>query len=290
MEKWYVKNTAGNVFGPIDLETLKMWVKDGRVEPLAGISCDLRSWMLAPMKPELEMNWVVENNPGQFYGPTHRAVLDDLVKAGTLSREARFFQDDRGAGLERLRSLGAALAAKESEISRRDKALSEAAKLSTKKDMQLAAAQKTIAQRDERIAEATSLLAQRDSQVDSLTKALQNREGEIARKEAELARCRADLEKAVAETKRRDAEMAELKDKILREQEVHAREWSTDVVEPEVVISETPPPVARQAFGFGMRGAGGMTAGRLAALERQAQQELASMGAADVRELFERRK
>ena len=182
MEKWYVKNTAGNVFGPIDLETLKMWVKDGRVEPLAGISCDLRSWMLAPMKPELEMNWVVENNPGQFYGPTHRAVLDDLVKAGTLSREARFFQDDRGAGLERLRSLGAALAAKESEISRRDKALSEAAKLSTKKDMQLAAAQKTIAQRDERIAEATSLLAQRDSQVDSLTKALQNREGEIARK------------------------------------------------------------------------------------------------------------
>ena len=32
MDKWYVKNTAGRVFGPIDLATLKSWVKDGRVE------------------------------------------------------------------------------------------------------------------------------------------------------------------------------------------------------------------------------------------------------------------
>ena len=63
-KKWYVRNTAGKVFGPIDLESLKSWVKDGRVEPLAGVSCDLTHWVIAPLKPELEMNWVVENNPG----------------------------------------------------------------------------------------------------------------------------------------------------------------------------------------------------------------------------------
>ena len=102
-KKWYVRNTAGKVFGPIDLESLKSWVKDGRVEPLAGGSCDLTHWVIAPLKPELEMNWVVENNPGQFYGPTHRAVMDDLVKTGTLSPAARFYQDDRGAALERIR-------------------------------------------------------------------------------------------------------------------------------------------------------------------------------------------
>ena len=112
-KKWYVKNTANKVFGPIDLETLKGWVKDGRIEPLAGISSDLKNWMLAPLKPELEMNWIVENEPGQFYGPTHRTVLDDLKKAGSLSREARFFQDDRGASAELIRTLESALSAKD---------------------------------------------------------------------------------------------------------------------------------------------------------------------------------
>ena len=110
---WYVRNPAGKVFGPIDFESLKSWVKDGRVEPLAGVSSDLKHWVLAPLKPELEMNWVVENNPGQFYGPTHKAVVDDLVKMGTLSPAARFYQDDRGAALERIRALEAAVAAKD---------------------------------------------------------------------------------------------------------------------------------------------------------------------------------
>ena len=81
MEKWYVKSTQGKVFGPILLDELKKWVAEGRVEPLAGISQDLKNWMLAPLNPDLEMDWVVENNPGQFYGPTHRAVVDDLRHA-----------------------------------------------------------------------------------------------------------------------------------------------------------------------------------------------------------------
>ncbi len=288
MEKWYVRNTEGKVFGPIDLDTLKLWVKDGRVEPLAGISNDLRSWVLAPMKPELEMNWVVENNPGQFYGPTHRTVLDDLVKSGSLSREARFYQDDRGAGLERLRALTSLLSEKEAEISRRDKAISEAQRLSAKKDQQLAAAQKTIAQRDERLAESTAQLAQRDSQLDTLMKTVQTRDGEIKLRDATIAQLKAELDKAVRLAKAKEAEVADLKEQFVRAQEVHAREWKTEVVQPEVVLSEMPPPVARQAFSFGGRGA--VPTASLAALERQAQQELASMGAADVRKFFEKRK
>ena len=290
MEKWYVKNTQGKVFGPIDLEMLKMWVKDGRVEPLAGISSDLQSWQLAPLKPELEMNWVVENNPGQFYGPTHRMVLDDLLKAGTLSREARFYQDDRGAGLERLRQMGAALSEKEAEISRRDKALSEAQKLSAKKDLQIAASLKTIAQRDERVAEATSLLAQRDAQVESLTKALQTKEGELARMNADLARKQADLDKALLEVKRREEMIAEMKEEQARANAIHKRTWTTEVVEPQVVLSEMPPPVARQAFSLGRPNGGGVPASTLAAMERQAQHELASMGVDDLRKLFGKHK
>ena len=143
-KKWYVRNTAGKVFGPIDFDSLKSWVKDGRVEPLAGVSSDLKHWILAPLKPELEMNWIVENNPGQFYGPTHRSVVDDLVKTGTLSPAARFYVDDRGAALERIRALEGEIAARDSERVQKESSLAEAQKLSAKKDLQLAAAQKAI--------------------------------------------------------------------------------------------------------------------------------------------------
>ena len=283
MDKWYVRNTAGKVYGPIGLETLKMWVKDGRVEPLAGISSDLQSWMLAPLKPELEMNWVVENNPGQFYGPTHRTVLDDLLKAGTLTPEARFFQDDRGAAQEYRRQTTAAMAEKDAEIARRDKALLEAQRLSAKKDLQYAAAQKTISRRDERLSELTSILAQREAQFETLSKALQAKDSEIARKQSELDQKQAELEKAMQEIKRRDVELAEMREERARAMEIHKREWKTDAIESAVIVSEMPPPVARQAFSFAR---GGVSQARLAAMERQAQQELASMGVSDLRQVL----
>ena len=218
--KWYVRNTAGKVFGPIELETLKSWVRDGRVEPLAGISTDLSNWVVAPQKPELEMNWVVENNAGQFYGPTHRAVLDDLVKSGTLSPSARFFLDDRGAAEERIHALESAIAECEKQ-----KADSDA----------------EIAKRDAEI-------ATRDEQIASL-----------------------------------GAEIAALKEQLAKSSEVHEREWKTEVVVPEVVVNEPPPPVARQAFASSSQAA-------LAELERRAQQELARMGPSGVKKLFRLKK
>ena len=283
MEKWYVKNTADKVFGPIDLETLKGWVKDGRIEPLAGISSDLKNWMLAPMKPELEMNWVVENEPGQFYGPTHRTVLDDLKKAGSLSREARFFLDDRGAGAERLRALEAALSAKDAELAQREMIFVEAQKLSGKKDLQLAAAQKTIAQRDERIAADVATLAQRDGQIAELTKTVAQKEADRARTEQELAARDAKVQQLQAEIEQFKQQIADLKEEMEKRQTPHAREWSTDVIEPEIVADEMPPPVARQAFDFGNTAA-------LADLERRAQQELARMGPLHVKKFFKLKK
>ena len=49
--KWYVKNADGKVFGPVDDEKLLAWVKDGRVEPFAGVSNDLKTWKLASLVP-----------------------------------------------------------------------------------------------------------------------------------------------------------------------------------------------------------------------------------------------
>ena len=285
MRNWYVRNTAGKVFGPIDLETLKGWVKDGRIEPLAGISTDLKNWMLAPMNPDLEMNWVVENEPGQFYGPTHRTVLDDLKKSGSLSREARFFQDDRGAGAERLRTLEGALSAKDAELAQRELVFAEAQKLSGKKDLQLAAAQKTIAQRDERIAADVAALAQRDGQIAELTKAVAQKDCERARAEQALAAREAEVQELRSELARMEMQVAALKDEIGKQKAPPAREWSTDVVVPEVVADEMPPPVARQAFGFG-GAAPSVDVATLADLERRAQQELARMGPMRAKKFF----
>ena len=284
-KKWYVRNTAGKVFGPIDFDSLKAWVKDGRVEPLAGVSSDLKHWALAPLKPELEMNWVVENNPGQFYGPTHRAVVDDLVKTGTLSPAARFYVDDRGAALERIRALEGEIAARETERVQKDSSLAEAQKLSAKKDLQLAAAQKAIRERDDRISEAKSQLMLKDTQIAELTKNVQQRDGQLQQAAAEIARRDVERQAMEAEIARRDAEIAVLKEQLAKRDEVHEREWKTEVIVPEVVVDELPPPVARQAF-TAPPFAGGASPATLADLERRAQQELARMGAAGAKKFF----
>ncbi|MBR0504487.1 MAG: hypothetical protein IJJ84_03705 [Kiritimatiellae bacterium] len=288
-KKWYVRNTAGKVFGPIDFDSLKAWVKDGRVEPLAGVSSDLKHWLLAPLKPELEMNWIVENNPGQFYGPTHRSVVDDLVKTGTLSPAARFYVDDRGAALERIRALEGEIAARDSERVQKDSSLAEAQKLSAKKDLQLAAAQKAIRERDDRLSEAKSQLVLKDTQIAELTKNVQLRDGQLQQAAAEIARRDVERQALDAEIARRDAEIAVLKEQLSKRDEVHEREWKTEVVVPEVVANEMPPPVARQAFTAPVF-AGGASASALADLERRAQQELARMGAAGAKKFFRMKK
>ena len=288
-KKWYVRNTAGKVFGPIDFDSLKSWVKDGRVEPLAGVSSDLKHWILAPLKPELEMNWIVENNPGQFYGPTHRSVVDDLVKTGTLSPAARFYVDDRGAALERIRALEGEIAARDSERVQKETSLAEAQKLSAKKDLQLAAAQKAIRERDDRISEAKSQLVLKDTQIAELTKNVQLRDGQLQQAAAEIARRDVERQALDAEIARRDAEIAVLKEQLAKRDEVHEREWKTEVVVPEVVVDELPPPVARQAF-TAPAFAGGASPSALADLERRAQEELARMGAAGAKKFFRMKK
>ena len=284
-KKWYVRNTAGKVFGPIDFDSLRSWVKDGRVEPLAGVSSDLQHWILAPLKPELEMNWVVENNPGQFYGPTHKSVVDDLVKTGTLSPAARFYQDDRGAALERIRALEAALAAKDVDLVQKDTTLAEAQKLSAKKDLQLAAAQKAVRERDDRISEANTQIMLKDTQIADLTKNVQLRDAQIQQSTAEFARRDAERQRLLDEISARDAEIASLREQLAKRDEIHEREWKTEVLVPEVVADEMPPPVARQAFAAPPF-AGGASASALADLERRAQQELARMGATGAKKFF----
>ena len=133
------------------------------------------------------------------------------------------------------------------------------------------------------LAEAVATLAQRDGQVAELTKAVAQKEGDRARAEQELAARDAEVRRLQAEIEQFKTQIAELKQEMERRQTPHAREWSTDVIEPEIVTDEMPPPVARQAFDFG-------GASTLADLERRAQQELVRMGPLRVKKFFKIKK
>ena len=233
--KWYVKNADGKVFGPVDDAKLLAWVKDGRVEPFAGLSSDLKTWKLASLEPSLEMDWLVENEPGRFYGPTHRAVIDDLLQSGALAATCRIYRDDHGGQAEK----EAAAARDEAE-----KAMAEVQ------------------------ADAEKAMADLKSEA----------ERSLAEKEAELMSLRAEAAAFRTRAEESEKRVAELESKLAKLTETRPREWQAEVLEPEIV-SEAPPPTVREIFKADR-------AQTLADLERQAQAELARMGAARAKKFF----
>lgn len=91
-EEWYVRSANGKVYGPADRETLKVWAQEGRVDPTGFVSRDRRQWIPAQMMPELEMCWVVEAEPGKFFGPFNRAVVIRLATAGEIPKQANVYR------------------------------------------------------------------------------------------------------------------------------------------------------------------------------------------------------
>ena len=73
--------------------------------------------------------------------------------------------------------------------------------------------------------------------------------------------------------------MQELESKLTSLTEVKKREWQAEVIEPEIVAEE-PPPSVRDIF------KPGRAQPTLADLERQAQAELARMGASGAKKFF----
>lgn len=83
-EEWYVRSPDGQVYGPTDRASLVEWAGEGRIEPAGAVSRDRRTWILAPRMPELEMDWVVETEPGNYFGPFNRKVVARLTESGAI--------------------------------------------------------------------------------------------------------------------------------------------------------------------------------------------------------------
>ncbi len=91
-EEWYVRSADGKVYGPADLSSLVEWAKEGRIEPTGFVSCDRKEWKPAQLLPELEMTWVVESEPGKFFGPFNREVVIRLSASGAISNGANVYR------------------------------------------------------------------------------------------------------------------------------------------------------------------------------------------------------
>jgi hypothetical protein len=85
---WFLmKNDDGSVFGPITFEQLRQWATDAQVSPLDKVSTDEKSWLKAPMLPELQMDYLVEVSPDQFSGPTTIGAVREFLVAGEINGE-----------------------------------------------------------------------------------------------------------------------------------------------------------------------------------------------------------
>jgi hypothetical protein len=86
--KWFLRKAHdSSEFGPITFDQLRQWAADAQVSPLDRVSTDGKTWLKAPMVPELEMDYLVEVGEDQFYGPTTVGALREFLNAGEITVE-----------------------------------------------------------------------------------------------------------------------------------------------------------------------------------------------------------
>lgn len=87
-QNWFLmKYDDGSVFGPIPFDQLRQWALDAQVSPLDKVSTDEQTWIKAPMVPGLEMDYLVEVSPDQYYGPTTLSAVREFLEAGEINQD-----------------------------------------------------------------------------------------------------------------------------------------------------------------------------------------------------------
>ena len=87
-QTWYLqKFNDETLFGPIPFDQLKQWAFDAQISPLDKVSHDGTTWVKAPMVPDLEMDYLVEVTPDQFYGPTTIGAVREFLEVGEINQD-----------------------------------------------------------------------------------------------------------------------------------------------------------------------------------------------------------
>lgn len=86
---WYLlKNEDNTLFGPVPFSQLRQWAAAAQISPLDKVSTDQVNWNRAPTYPDLHMDWLVQPNPGQLYGPTTIGALREFIRAGEINADS----------------------------------------------------------------------------------------------------------------------------------------------------------------------------------------------------------
>jgi hypothetical protein len=86
--QWYLRKAHdGSQFGPISFDQLQQWAADAQISPLDRVSTDEKTWVKAPMVPELEMDYLIQLADDQFYGPTTVGAIREFLEAGEITSE-----------------------------------------------------------------------------------------------------------------------------------------------------------------------------------------------------------
>jgi hypothetical protein len=133
-QNWFLrKHEGGSVFGPLPFEQVRRWATAAQVAPHDKLSHDQRTWLKAPMFPELEMDWLVEVSSDRYYGPTTLGALREFIRLGEIDAET-FVINSCDGSRRQIRDLPGLLPSpneQESVWSREEGAVSDAPAAST---------------------------------------------------------------------------------------------------------------------------------------------------------------
>ena len=85
---WRLRQTDGDIYGPVPLPTLVRWAQEGRVLPDEDVSEDSGPWVSAPSIVALGMVTMVRCRSGGIYGPVNPLAVDRLVACDQLAAGA----------------------------------------------------------------------------------------------------------------------------------------------------------------------------------------------------------
>ena len=69
------------------LSQLRQWAADACISALDKVSSDETTWVKAPMLPELQMDFLLEVEPGCLYGPTTIGAVREFLTSGEITSE-----------------------------------------------------------------------------------------------------------------------------------------------------------------------------------------------------------
>lgn len=89
MADWRLKKPDGTEYGPVSMDALRNWARDGRITPGDRVAANGGEWEPAEQIEALELDWTVTLKEGSSYGPLSLSAVLELLADGELTLSTR---------------------------------------------------------------------------------------------------------------------------------------------------------------------------------------------------------